>query len=228
MFRKSSSVFMIGALLVLGCFVSPVLADGDGKPNIKKLAAEWWQWICSIPLATNPKVDKTGQYVYIGQSCGEEDVWFLADSFGAGVWVRKCEVPEGRPIFFPITDAVFWAPEDGKTPKELRALANASMDGATTLECTVDGVPLEELLELEDLYELRAETAPFTIPDTLLIDFGLPPLGGRQAVADGYWVYLDNLDEGKHVIHFYMKLTAGPFAGAEHDVTWHVTIVDED
>ncbi len=226
MFRKSSTVFMIAALLVLGCFVSPVLADGDGNPNIKKLAAEWWQWICSIPFDINPNVDLTGEFQDNGQS-GE--VWFLGSTFGWGeTFERSCEVPADKAVFFSITAAVFWAPEDGKTPNDLRRLANAAMDGATTLECTVDEVPLEELLDLEDLYELRAQTRPFTISDTLLIDFGYPPLGGRRAVADGYWVYLDDLEEGEHVIHFYMELTSGPFAGAWHDVTYHLTIVDDD
>ena len=58
----------------------------------------------------------------------------------------------------------------------------------------------------------RAETSAFIMPDTLLVDFGLPP-GERLAVADGYWVYLGALDEGEHVIHFRMELTEGPFAG---------------
>jgi hypothetical protein len=210
-------------------FVSHGLAgDGlaKGKPNIMQLAGQWWQWISSIPLDTNPKVDPTGDFVYINQSDGDEDVFFLADSFGEGEWVRTCEVPEGRPLFFPITDALWWAPEDAKTPPELRALCEASMDGATTLECTVDGVPLEDLLDLESLYDLRVQTRPIIISDELLVDFGLDP-GDRLAVGEGYWVYLDDLEEGDHVIQFYMELTSGPFAGAWQDVTWHVTIVDE-
>lgn len=50
----------------------------------------------------------------------------------------------------------------------------------------------------------------------------------NPAVGDGFWVYLDDLEAGDHVIHFYMELTSGSFVRAPHDVTWHAKITDED
>ena len=151
------------------------------------------------------------------------EVWFLAATFGFGTPVRSCDVPAGKAIFFPIVPAVFFAPDDGPDEATVRALANESMDGVTTLECTVDGVPLE------DLFDQRAESPAFTLPDTLLLDFGFEDLGDRfPAVADGFWIMLAPLSEGEHVIHFSMHVAEGDFAGSEHDVTYLLTVVDDD
>ena len=92
--------------------------------------------------------------------------------------------------------------------------ANASMDGVTTLECTVDGIPLE------DLFDQRAESPAFTLPDTVLGG------GGDRfpAVADGFWIMLAPLSVGEHEIHFSMEITEGPFAGNSHDVTYLLTV----
>jgi len=210
-------------------FVSHGLADGNSNPNPGVLpihsnafgktygewAAEWWKWALSFPLNVNPLFDETGEFQDQGQS---GQVWFLGSSVGFGEWVRECEVPAGKAIFFPITQVVFWAPEDGEAEEELRARANASMDGVTTLECTVDGVLLE------NLFDYRAESPAFTIPDTLLIDIGYPPGDRFPAVADGYWILLAPLSRGEHEIHFYMEITEGEFAGNSHDVTYHLTI----
>lgn len=207
-------------------FVAHGLADGNSNPGVLPIhsdafgktygewAAGYWQWALSFPLEVNPLFDETGEFQDQGQS---GQVWFLGASVGFGEWVRECEVPSGKAIFFGVTHAVFWAPEDGETEEELRARVNASMDGATTLECTVDGVPLE------NLFDYRAETPAFTIPDDLLIDFGLPP-GDRLAVGDGYWILLAPLSRGEHEIHFYMEITEGEFAGSSHDVTYLLTI----
>ena len=222
----------LGVVIMLSALCALITTQSVGKsvpPTVippgpmAQMSVDWWQWVLDIPLATNPKVDTTGEFVSIGQPVG--DVWFLADSFGEGVWERKCDVPKGMALLFPITDAVFWAPEDGKNPPALRAIAREAMDGVTTLEGTLDGVPLADVLGVTDLYALRVESPAFVIPDTLLIDFGLDP-GRRLAVSDGFWVYLEDLNVGEHTIWFKMEITSGPFAGAAHEITWHITIVE--
>ncbi len=226
MYRKSLSVVMVAALLTLG-LVSHGLAVGNSNPGVLPIGsnaygrsygewtAEWWKWITAIPFAENPMFDETGDFCDIGQP-GE--VWFLASTFGFGEWVRECEVPAGKALFFPIVPAVFWVPEDGLTEAAVRAGANAAMDGVTTLECTVDGVPLE------DLFDYRAESPAFTLPDTLLVDFGFDPGDRFPAVADGFWILLAPLSRGEHEIHFHMEITEGPFEGSEHDVTYLLTV----
>ncbi len=202
-------------------------ADGNSNPGVLPIgfkhfgksygewAAEWWKWITAIPFDENPMFDETGEFCDIGQS---GKVFFLASTFGFGEWVRECEVPANKVLFFPIVPAVFWAPEDGETEEEVRAGANEAMDGVNLLKCTVDGV------RLEDLFDQRAESPAFTLPDTLLIDFGFDPGDRFPAVADGYWIMLAPLSRGEHVIHFRMRIARGPFAGSNHDVTYLLTV----
>lgn len=219
MYRKFLSVFVIAALLPLG------LADGDKDPDIGKLAANWWKWVIAIPFDENPMFDETGEFCDVGQS---GKVWFLGSTFGFGVWNRSCDVPAGKAIFFPIVPALFFAPEDGETEEEVRAGANASMDGVNLLKCTVDGIPLQDLLGLKDLFELRAESPAFVLPvpeESILIDFGFPPGARKPAVADGFWVLLAPLSEGEHVINFRMNIARGDFAGSKHEVTYNLTVV---
>lgn len=226
MFKKVILTATMCALALV--FVPHGLADGNSNPGVLPInsnafgksygewAAEWWKWITAIPFDNNPQFDPTGEFQDNGQS-GE--VWFLGSTFGWGeTYERSCEVPAGKAIFFPIVPAVFWAPEDGETEEEVRALANASMDGVDMLECSVDGVPLE------DLFDYRAESPAFTLPDTLLVDFGFDPGDRYPAVADGFWILLAPLSRGEHVIHFSMHIETGPFAGGWHDVTYHLTI----
>ncbi len=194
--------------------VVPVNKRAYGK-TYGEWAAAWWQWVASIPLDMNPQIDETGEFCDIGQS---GRVWFLGSTFGSGTFERCCTVPVGKAIFFPIVPAVFWVPEDGATEDEVRAAANAAMDGVDLLECSVDGV------NLRDLFDYRAESPAFTLPDTLLIDFGLPPGDRFPAVSDGYWLLLRPLSRGQHVIHFRMRISEGPFAGNEHDVTYFLSV----
>lgn len=216
-------------LVLLACALATSLAPAGGNDNPRVLpphakaygmtygewAAEWWTWLASIPATSNPQLDETGEFCDVGQS---GPVWFLAASFGGGVWERECEVPAGKSIFFPIVPAAFWVPEDGDTEEEVRAAANASMDGVDFLECTVDEVPLE------NLFDYRAESPAFTLPDTLLVDFGFDEGDRFPAVADGYWIMLAPLSRGEHVVRFRMHIEEGPFAGSEYDVTYFLTV----
>ncbi|MER8047886.1 hypothetical protein [Streptomyces sp. NPDC094032] len=62
------------------------------------LAARWWQWALSAPDEVSPVADETGEHAGWRQP---EDVWFLAGTYGGKV-VRRCELPAGRRVFFPV------------------------------------------------------------------------------------------------------------------------------
>ncbi|MFJ6611385.1 signal protein [Streptomyces sp. NPDC091289] len=64
------------------------------------LQGAWWTWAASEPVATNPVADDDGSACDRNQP---EDVWFLAGTFGGEV-ERRCTVPEGRPIAFPLVN----------------------------------------------------------------------------------------------------------------------------
>ncbi|MFJ6719537.1 MULTISPECIES: hypothetical protein [unclassified Streptomyces] len=63
-----------------------------------RLAARWWKWAMSAPREHSPVFDTTGREAGWRQP---DDLWFLAGSHGGRV-VRRCAVPAGRPVFFPV------------------------------------------------------------------------------------------------------------------------------
>ncbi|MEU8777748.1 hypothetical protein [Streptomyces sp. NPDC048606] len=76
---------------------------GDGNRQVGaveggRLAARWWKWALSAPLDQSPVADTTGAHAGWRQP---EDVWFLAGTYGGRV-VRRCGIPAGRPLFFPV------------------------------------------------------------------------------------------------------------------------------
>ena len=149
---------------------------------------------------------------------------------------RSCTVPAGKAIFFPLFNVIFWAPEDaeflrsvgleGTDAELLKIGANAFTDAATSLTCTVDGVPLR------DLFAYRAES-----PRTFTSVFGEGVFGFgdgavRTTFSDGFWLMLPPLSRGEHEITFSSagKCTAEACFGIEFEfgpdppVIYHLTV----
>jgi len=90
-----------------GAADSPVLPPGfniEGKTAVD-LSVEWWQWTASFPSRENPVNDRTGAKCANGQ---QGKVWFLAGGFGSSIISRKCAVPPGTYIFFPVINLAYW------------------------------------------------------------------------------------------------------------------------
>ena len=100
-------------VVVVGLMVLTTIAFAQGgNPNPRVLpvhsspfgstygewSARWWQWVLSVPAATNPLNDTTGAQCAQGQT---GKVWFLAGTF-VGPVTRTCTVPQGKALFFPI------------------------------------------------------------------------------------------------------------------------------
>ncbi|MFF7082570.1 hypothetical protein [Streptomyces lavendulae] len=77
------------------------MGEGDwriGAAEGGRLAARWWKWALSASADESPVADTTGAYAGWRQP---SDLWFLAGTFGGRV-VRRCSVPAGRRLFFPV------------------------------------------------------------------------------------------------------------------------------
>jgi len=207
--------------------VVPVHAHAFGT-TYADLALRWAQWSLEVPAAVNPILDETGENAAEGQS---GKVWFLAGNFG-GETTRVINVPEGKALFFPILVYSAWAPVDGETEEEVRATADFFMDPEliSVLECSVDGV------DLQDLYSYRVESPVGSIgPNDMAYGDPTadPPIpdaydGSDIVLADGYWLLLRPLGEGDHVIHFHGVLGPGEEVWFELDVTYLITVMDDD
>ncbi len=206
-------------------------------------SAAWWQWAYSMPTTENPLFDTADC------SAGQSDhVWFLGGVFGrSGLGVeRTCTIPPGTALFFPVVNiavdntgcADSLCPPTVFTVDELRAIAKSSMDGASDLSCTIDGVPVRGL-SVPSPYRVQSPVFSYTLPadpDNLinwLLNFlgcypTPPPSGGCFAdggtvtpvVADGFYLMVAPLSAGEHTIHFAGSLSGSPF----EDITYHITV----
>jgi hypothetical protein len=201
---------------------SPVAAEPE---SLKSLSAQWWQWALSIPTAQNPLLDTTGANCMVGQ---RGSTWFLAGLFGGGApIIRNCTVPDNVELFLPVVNSVnLNAPNVcGQGPAnisvaELRAGAAPFIDGSLNLLVELDGKPIRSR---------RAQSRVFAaaLPEDNIFDAPCESAGGvpagifSPAIDDGFYVQLDSLKAGQHMLHIHAE---NPSAGFVMDVTYNLSV----
>jgi hypothetical protein len=200
-----------------GANVEVVPRDSNAYGNTySEWSARWWQWVLSIPAATNPNLDTTGANCGEGQS---GQVWFLAGTFGGSV-TRTCSVPAGKALFFPILNSAFGqGVGDCSGPADcdvttLRGLAAAPMDNPTTLMVTIDNRKVKNLSQ----FRVTSPVFNYFFPADNII--GLDPGTYGPLVSDGYWLLIEPLSPGTHTIHFKGVSNSA----LEIDVTYNLTV----
>jgi hypothetical protein len=217
-------VMLVMLLAVAGQTAVPQTATASIPANVievqsygntyGELSARWWQWLLSIPAATNPN---TGGDCAQGQY---DDVWFLAGAFG-GRATRTCIIPAGKPIFFPVINTIAYKPTSDETLLDLRKLAAAFIDSIISMQVTIDGTTMNK----GELASFRVRSPSFTV---IAPKKGLVPPGKLQSpgntdplVSDGYWLLLSPLSTGMHQINF-QAATSGGFT---LDVTYTLSVL---
>ncbi|HKI08035.1 MAG TPA: hypothetical protein VKA09_06540 [Nitrososphaeraceae archaeon] len=177
----------------------------------------WWMWLISTPLSESPAADSNGQYCAKSQT---GPVWFLAGTF-QGSAERTCEIPAGKGILFPVFNAEcsFAEYPNLKTDSELSQCAKELIDKVTFVQATIDGVQIQNIS--------RTQSPPFavTFPEENI--FGVQA-GPTRAVSDGFWIFLQPLSAGNHVINFKGALidyTTTGIVSVTNDVTYHLIAV---
>ena len=164
----------------------------DSKPlniPLPEWTSIWWRWLHSIPANRNPASDSTGQFC--GKSQNYSHVWFLAGTLGDSV-IRKCAIPYGKAILFPIITCIFSFALDPhlKTENQLKNAVRKDIDTVEQIHLTIDEVNITKL------NRFRVVSDPFDD----IID------GVRtRSVSDGYWIFLKPPRTGDHTIHFRAK-----------------------
>jgi hypothetical protein len=87
------------------------------------------------------------------------------------------------------------------------------MDVISNLEVIVDGVKLNDLQR----YRVQSPIFDVVLPENNLFD-GTP--GPTRGASDGYWLFLEPLSKGKHMIHSFGSCLAGKISiGVNYDIT---------
>ena len=225
----------------IGSNVNPGVIPAHAHPygmTYGEWSAAWWSWVVGIPAGDNfdenPILDETGEFGDIDQ---QGPVFFLAGSFGATV-ERTLTIPQGKGLFFPIVNSLWWAPDDLEsaifileeilgldaddfTDEELiRFIANYHQDfDELAMTCTIDGV------ELSDLEQYYTDSPDFHITDTdFFDDLGVPIGEDNLAVSAGRWIMLTPRSAGEHTIRFTVVADDAVFGPFALDVTYNLTV----
>ena len=203
-------------VVLLGAGAVNATADGNANPGIRppnsktygktygEWAAAWWQWALSIPAAQNPLLDTTGEFAGVGQ---RGPVWFLAGTLGDPA-ERTINVPEGKPIFMPVHNWIFGSAAFDCDPTvpgvtcdvpTLRQKAAAATTGAEVVEAWIDG---RKVRNIRNYRGISPEPFGVTLPEGSVI--GIPAGNYFPQVADGFWLMLKPLHEGKHTIRVHV------------------------
>jgi hypothetical protein len=141
------------------------------------LAARWVQWAARSPESTSPIADRTGEWAAANQP---DDVWFLAGTFG-GPAQRKCTIPAGVPLFFPVFNMWRWPALS--TPVVKSASGSLWVNGERT---EVDAIGTPQAFEVDGV--ARNPVTGST--------------GFRKVSVWGLWRRLDPLPPGEHMVQF--------------------------
>jgi hypothetical protein len=211
--------------VVLGLLITAdlALADDLGNPGVVppdsnefgnpygEWSARWWQWLLSIPEATNPNLTTGTVDCALGQS---GQVWFLAGTFGGPAVTRSCTIPAGKDLLLTPRNTVFGelGPKVGDcSPNQcdinvLRQLAAENVDNPPpSFDVTIDDVPVKHV----DQYRTTSPVFDVTFPKGAI--FKIPPGVHGPLVSDGFWLLLRPLSTGQHTIF-------------SNGVTYHLTV----
>lgn len=201
-----------GSVQAMDSPVVPPWSTPFGKP-FRQWTAEWWQKMFSIPSDSSPLVDETGEDCMVGQN---GKVWFLAGSLSGGKIERRCKVPEGTFLFFPVLNSFGVNAPDvcGQVGElsaaDMRRNAAPFIDAATGLHVAIDGRPVGAFNASPQRFRVRSQTFAATFPrDNIFVEPcagvdppGFPPGIYSPGVDDGYYVMLKPLPVGYHTLRF--------------------------
>jgi hypothetical protein len=200
-------------------------------------AQAWWQWALGVPAPNNPQTDTTGED---GGVNNNGPVFFLAGNFG-GVSTRTITVPHGKPVFFSVLSAFYGAinqsgnfdPSPCSSLNLTCALQQVTplQDNATNMGVQIDGIALDNA-EIKDHRQTSTSFFTLALPDDNV--FGIPDPCCADLpiwVQDGFWIALDDLPVGIHVLHFHGECSGpcGPGTSVPFslDITDRLNVVPE-
>lgn len=172
-------------------------------------AAAHFRWMESIPLGANPLTDATGVNCAINQ---DGPVWFLS-FLPTPTWTLNCTVPYGKAILSPVLAGAntYPCPKDPANPgaPPFEPPAGQSFETFLTngITSSIDEYSGEARLNGRPLKVKRVTTPLFGYTAAAdLVAFDPCATGSPQlAVVDGYFVFIEPLPRGDHVL----QITSG-------------------
>jgi len=211
------------------------------------LSVEWWQWAYAQPVTpnnpatTNPLVDTTGVAAHNDQPAG--NIFFLAGLIGSNTGLvasveRTITITSDKQLFFPLLNAEsdnVSSPPTNFTVAQLRQFNDFFVSQVTSLYVTLDGIPLAipnsfRVISPVFNYTLPPNNPPGSVNLYYYLTGGSFLVTGLQtpAVGDGFYVLLQPLTPGQHLLRFGGSTQTedqfGNPALFSLNVTYHITV----
>jgi hypothetical protein len=167
--------------------------DEVHSKSLEDYANMWWQWTYTMPKEVSPVRDNTGENCHVGQ---RGDVWFLAGGYGTSKISRKCVIPEGKHIFFPVINMVYYPGRKGSLScEDAKSAAALNNDELLSIEITLDSLissnPTHARISSAECFDLLG-----LVPE----EYKAPRV--YPAATDGFWIMLKPLSKGEHLLKF--------------------------
>jgi hypothetical protein len=162
---------------------------------------KWWQWLLSSSKDLNPALDDDGFHAKINQS---GPVWFLVGTFGEDRYPRRqCTIPRNKYVLFPVINYEINVFEKSSLHSEEDLINDVLQD-------MNDIVHLEALVDKQSvpIYRIQSDPKIFSVKLPTNNCCGIKD-GKVKCAADGYWVFLEPLNPGKHTIYFHGACSGG-------------------
>lgn len=218
-------------LAVIACLLSTTaMAEPNGVVGMKEkvlgkslpeYANLWWQWASSMPATESPVRDQTGLKCDVNQN---GQVWFLAGGYGSSKISRKCSIPKGKYLFFPVINMIHFPNGGAKISCESAMAASAmNNDNLRSFIVTIDDHKI-----VNPVFHRYSSPTCFDL-------LGWPPKNQQSptlypSATDGYWVMLQPLAPGKHKLAFSAEYhnPEQDFGMMVQDIEYQIEIIDSN
>jgi hypothetical protein len=203
---------------------TPPGSNPDGL-SYEQHVTNFWKYIISLPKDKNPWHDGTGAKCVNGQSDTKSSVFYLSGN-GGGVTSRICRVPAGKRLLIPVMAVEI---SDKEVPNasedQITRMAKKDQDSVTSLYLRIGN----KVYSNGDLSKYRVHTKPFDVEFPNNGIFGVMQGGPSKAVADGFYIITEPIEEGTYTIQYKSSLSC---SGADcidlnHDQDVTYTIIAE-
>lgn len=223
--QATLSVDVTYHLTVLPPGILPPYQSVDGVSQ-QEYSARWWKWASEQSTPVSALKDTTGANANNDQN---GSVFFLAGTFGSTddpnvpAATRHFYAPAGKRLFFPMlnveNDNLTYDPD--VSVDQLRKDARDLLANPVRLVAGIDGMCVPNPVA----FSLSSPTFSFTLPTDNIYKVVDPRyadgLTVDPAISEGYWLMLEPLSIGRHVLDYGGKQRGG-FSTA---VRAYITIV---
>lgn len=202
---------------------APVLDPHQKVGGISQVeyVERWWQWATRLPDGVRAYQDPSGAQCGMNQS---GPVWFLAGTEGTMHVNRRCDIPAGRFVFFPVIATIVHArPGKPIDCKAAQAQVHGNNDHLAEASVTLDGLAIQQVGS-HRIRSIRCFDA-YAKAQYLEHHEAYVP-----AAVDGYWIMLGPLNEGTHqlVVRARYDNPGKPSGDLEQTFDYELHIVPDD